>query len=184
MSRARRGEVEAYAQLVTRYQDYIYNAVVRLVSSEHEAEDLAQEVFLKAYRGLREFRRDATFKTWLYGIMLNTVRSHWRTRGRKPEAMSLDAEDADGNPTFDPPADTDDPVEGVMRADRIEIVRRAIGELEEELREVIVLRDIQGLSYEELADSLGLPIGTVKSRLFRARGMLKDKVAPVLQEDA
>jgi RNA polymerase sigma-70 factor (ECF subfamily) len=116
--------------------------------------------------------------------MLNTVRSYWRTRGRKPEAMSLDAEDPDGNPTFDPPADTDDPVEGVMRADRIEIVRRAIGELEEEMREVIVLRDIQGLSYEELADSLGLPIGTVKSRLFRARGMLKSKVAPVLQEES
>jgi len=182
VTRTVKGDVEAFAVLVERHQDYIFNAVVHLVGSRHDAEDVAQEVFLKAYRGLKGFRKDASFKTWLYGIMLNSVRSRWRTRGRRPKVLSLQQENRDGDPMPDPPGDAPGPLENAIRSDGVEILRRAIDQLETELKEVIVLRDIEGLSYEELAATLSVPMGTVKSRLFRARSALKDQVAPVLGE--
>ncbi|MFO8007041.1 MAG: sigma-70 family RNA polymerase sigma factor [Candidatus Brocadiia bacterium] len=175
---ARRGDVAAFGELVERHQDYIYNAVFHLVSDEKDAEDLAQEVFLRAYDGLDSFRGEARFTTWAYGIMLNTVRSFWR-RTRRRVVVSLDqGSDAEEGPRHEVPAEGDGPERQTLRREKVQLVRAAIAELEDDLREIIVMRDIQGLTYEELAEAIGVPDGTVKSRLHRARGKLKD----ILQE--
>jgi RNA polymerase sigma-70 factor (ECF subfamily) len=175
---ARNGNVDAFGVLVTRHQDYIHNAVFHLVGNRQDAEELSQEVFVRAFSSLDGFRGKARFTTWVYGIMLNTVRSHWRRAGRHT-VLSLDAsdeEDAHGNPGPVSPADT--PQEASLRLEDIDTVRRAIAHLDEDLREITVLRDIQGLTYDELAATLGVPQGTVKSRLHRARHQLKAKLLP------
>ena len=180
--RACSGRTDAFAVLVARYEGQIYNTVAHLVGSQQDAEDIAQEVFMKAFRGLGGFRQEARFGTWLYGIMLNCVRSHWRSQGRRRATVSLDRRGSDEDPILDPPSEQDGPVARSVRHETVQMVRDAITELAEDLREIVVLRDIDGLSYDEMAEALGLPLGTVKSRLFRARSVLKDKIAPRLAE--
>lgn len=183
VGRACAGETDAFAELVGRYQDYIYSAVAHMVGIPSDAEDIAQEVFLKAFRGLKGFRQEAEFSTWLYGIMLNCVRTHWRRRARRRDTVSLDAGHGESGNPHEPASNSDGPAEESVRAETIVLVREAIGTLDRQLREVIVMRDIQGLSYGQLAQALGLPLGTVKSRLFRARCVLKDKISPALAAD-
>jgi RNA polymerase sigma-70 factor (ECF subfamily) len=180
IGRTRRGDVEAFGRLVERYQDYVYNAAYHLLGGDQEAEDIAQEVFVRAFSHLRGFEGRARFSTWLYGITLNCVRSRWRQERRRA-TVRLDGSDEDDEGGQDPPADTAGPVEAAMQSERVEAVRSAIACLEPELREAVVLRDIQGLSYEEIAESLGVPLGTVKSRLFRARQALKDLLEPLVR---
>ncbi|MFP4027453.1 MAG: sigma-70 family RNA polymerase sigma factor [Candidatus Brocadiia bacterium] len=178
--RACDGELEAFGLLVRRHQDYIFNSVFHMVGDRQDAEDLAQEVFMKAYRGLSGFQHEARFSTWIYGIMLNCVRSHWRRRGRRLNPMSLDAGGDDEDSSMpDPPADEDGPPEQLARKERVQMVREAIAKLPVDLKEVVTLRDLQGLSYRELSEVLEVPLGTVKSRLARARGKLKGKVIAV-----
>jgi len=183
--RACAGHTDAFGALVERHQDRIYNAVAYLVGAAHDAEDLTQEVFLKAYRSINGFKGKATFSTWLYSIMLNCVRTHWRRTGRRAQVVSLNAAQGDDDhPLSDPPSTAEGPFEEVLRRETVESVRMAIGELPAELREVIVLRDLEGLSYEQLAVSLRLPLGTVKSRLYRARSALKDKITPMRDKES
>ena len=172
------GEAEAFGVLVSRYEGQLYSAVVHLVG-ERDAEDIAQEVFMKAFRGLGGFRREAKFSTWLYGIMMNCVRTHWRSGRRRRGVFSLDGNNPGEDAPLDPPSPRDGPVADSVRRETVEMVRYAIGELDGELREIVVLRDIEGLSYDEMSHVLGLPLGTVKSRLFRARSVLKDTMAPM-----
>jgi len=176
VKKAQAGRTDAFGLLVERHQDYVYNAVFHLVGRGADAEDIAQEVFVSAYRALSGFKGRARFTTWLYGIMLNAVRSYWRRR-KRVTVLSVDADDDDG-PGRQIPAKQESPAETSMRAERVRAVRAAIGALDENLREIIVLRDIQGLSYEELSEALALPDGTVKSRLFRARRELTEKLKP------
>jgi RNA polymerase sigma-70 factor (ECF subfamily) len=176
--RARDGDVEAFGELVERNQDQIYNALYHLDGSEHDAEDVAQEVFLKAYGAISGFRGDAKFSTWLYGIMLNTVRNVWRSQKRRNVIRLDERFDDDDQPRPELEADQETPAEAAVRDERVAAVRTAIAELDEELREILVLRDIRGFRYEELADVLGVPRGTVKSRLHRARLALKVKLDP------
>ena len=179
IEQAQEGDADAFGRLVERHQDYIYNAVRHLVGHGGDADDIAQEVFVKAYRNLRTFAGRARFTTWLYGIMLNTVRSFWRKRKRRA-TLSLTPHGEDGErPTADPPDTGDGPAELTEKREQVEAVRAAIAGLDDDLREIIVLRDIQGLSYEDLADSLGVPAGTVKSRLHRARHALKRRLEPL-----
>ena len=176
------GEAQAFGALVSRHEGHIYNAVVHLVGSGPDAEDIAQEVFMKAFRGLGGFRGRASFSTWLYGIMLNCVRTHWPRKRSRTRVFSLNPGTSDEDQPFDPPSPQDGPVESSVRSETIEMVRHAIGELPGELREVVVLRDIEGLSYDEMSRALGMPLGTVKSRLFRARLALKERIAPALAD--
>jgi RNA polymerase sigma-70 factor (ECF subfamily) len=178
VDRAQGGDVAAFGQLVERHQDYIYNAVWHLIGCEHDAEDIAQDVFMRAFGNLRRFEGRARFSTWLYGIMLNSVRSYWRRRRGRP-AMSLERTDDEDDAGTDPPADDDGPEATSARREQVRLVRAAIAELDEELREIVVLRDIRGLSYEELSEALGVPSGTVKSRLHRARQALREKLEPL-----
>ncbi len=178
VGRARSGDTEAFRVLVERHQDHIFGAVCHLVGSRPDAEDIAQDVFLLAYRNLGAFRGSAKFSTWLYGIMLNAVRSHWRRRRSRP-ALSLDPPDGDGEAGADPPDQGDGPAEAAARRESVHAVREAIAALEPDLREIVVLRDIHGLSYEDLGEALGVAAGTVKSRLFRARQALREKLEPL-----
>jgi RNA polymerase sigma-70 factor (ECF subfamily) len=175
VERARAGRTEAFGRLVERHQDYIYNAVRHLVSDRDDAEDIAQQVFVKAYEGLESFAGRAKFSTWLYGIMLNCVRTYRRRRGR---ATVFSVEGGREEGAGDPPSEADGPERATMRGERVQRVRDAIAGLDPDHREIIVLREIRGLSYEELAEVLEVAPGTVKSRLYRARRQLKEKLEP------
>jgi RNA polymerase sigma-70 factor (ECF subfamily) len=177
VEKSQAGRAESFGLLVERHQDYVYNAVCHLIGSGQDAEDIAQEVFVSAFRALGGFEGRARFTTWLYGIMLNSVRSHWR-RQKRVTVLSMSAEDDDDGPGRQVAAEQESPAETALRTEQVSAVRAAIGELEDNLREIIVLRDIQGLSYEELAAALELPDGTVKSRLHRARKELTEKLRP------
>ncbi len=179
VERARDGDVEAFGLLVERNQDYVYNAVYHMTGGGADAEDIAQEVFMRAYDNIARFEGRSAFRTWLYGIMLNTVRSHWRRRDRRRTVSLEGPGDEEGNPRPDPAWDGDGPPRAATRGEQVEAVRAAIAALDEDSREILVLRDLQGLTYEELGEALALPAGTVKSRLHRARLALKEKLAPL-----
>lgn len=180
VARCRNGEVEAFGVLVERHQKKMFNLAFRMTGDEQEAAEVVQEAFLSAFRAIGKFRGDAAFSTWLTGIVLNqarTRRTQLKTRAHY-EPVSLDdaREDRQGNPRFDPPAAGPSALEQVEKRALQEAVQEAINALDEETREVLILRDIQEYSYEEIAEVLKIPDGTVKSRIFRAREALKAKL--------
>jgi RNA polymerase sigma-70 factor (ECF subfamily) len=177
IGRARGGDVRAFGRLIELNKDYVYNAVYSLVGNAADADDIAQEVFLRAFSNLGGFEGRARFSTWLYGIMLNSVRSFWRRRTLRSTVSLNGGDEADPRP--DPAADTDGPEAASDRRERVAAVRAAIAKLDQESREIVVLRDMEGLAYEELADVLGIPVGTVKSRLHRARAALRLALEPL-----
>jgi len=169
------GDSAAFGQLVGEYQDRLYNSLLRVLGSAEDAADIVQDAFVQAYTKLDTFRGTSAFYTWLYRIAFNLAMSHAR-KGHK--ATSLDGmkalagdEPMDGQPT----AET-----GVLMQERAELVHAALAELNMEHRQIIVLREIDGLRYDEIADILALPVGTVRSRLFRARLELRELLAPRL----
>ena len=183
------GETTAFDELVTRYQDRVYNLAYRLIGNHDDAAELAQESFLKAYRSLSTFRGDCAFYTWMFRITVNTVRSRQRFRAVRPSeiALSPGTGENDNNPRpsrmadrFE--ADGPDPVEEASRAETQRLVEQAISRLNVEQRMLITLRDIEGRDYAEIGDVLDCPRGTVKSRLHRARMALKALLAPVLAD--
>jgi RNA polymerase sigma-70 factor, ECF subfamily len=174
------GDVSAFDVLVRRHQSAIFNLVLRMVDDSHLAADLAQESFFRAYRAIASFRGESSFATWLHRITVNLcqharVRRH---RQRVHEGRSLDAPLPGGedDKASDPPDLTLEPTERVLREERERAVREAIDSLDEEQRIVVVMRDLNGLSYEEIAEALGWPIGTVRSRLHRARLLLQHRL--------
>lgn len=169
------GDTAAFGQLVGEYQDRLYNSLLRVLGSAEDAADIVQDAFVQAYTKLDTFRGTSAFYTWLYRIAFNLAMSHAR-KGRK--ATSLDSikalagdEPMDGQPT----AET-----GALMQERAELVHAALAELNLEHRQIIVLREIDGLSYDEIAEILSVPVGTVRSRLFRARLELRELLAPRL----
>jgi RNA polymerase sigma-70 factor (ECF subfamily) len=163
------GDGGAFDELVRRHERSIVNLARAMTGGADDAEDLAQEAFVRAWKSLRQFRRESTFRTWLHGIALNVIRTH---RGRLARLRRV---------LFSAPADADaDPLAQVAVEDRVDRtlelrdgIDRALAQLPEELRAALVLRDVQGLEYREIADALGVPIGTVESRIFRARQRLR-----------
>ena len=185
VQRAKQGDVEAFARLSARYKDKIRNYVARLCGDPPEAEDLTQEVFIRAFVAMRRFRGTATFQTWLYKIATNIALDALRRRRRAgPRPLSLDAPiETDESPVQREFADTSqDPHQTVAARELQHEVQQAINSLSEKLRVVIVLFDIQGLAYEEIAEVLGLPLGTVKSRLFNARMALRQRLQRYMEE--
>jgi RNA polymerase sigma-70 factor (ECF subfamily) len=181
----RAGDAEAFGELVTRYQDRAYSLAYRLTGNADDAAETVQEAFLKAYRGLDSFRGDAAFYTWLFRIVVNEVKSRRRSRRARPVTLSLDARPDRAEDDPESPvsgglrANVSDPSDEATRAENRRLVEAGIAKLDEEERMMIVLRDIEGRNYDEIADLLGCPKGTVKSRLHRARMTLKDHLAPV-----
>ena len=172
------GDREAFGELVTRHQDRAFNLAFRLTGSHDDAADAVQEAFLKAYRAMPAFRRESSFYTWLFRIVVNEVRSRRRFQAVRPTAFSLDEQrgptEALGDRRSTPPEET------ASLAERKRIVEQALRSLEDDDRAIIVLRDIEGRNYAEIGDALGCPKGTVKSRLHRARMALKQVLLPRL----
>ena len=171
------GDTEAYDELVRRYQRQVYNLAYRMLGNPEDAGDLVQETFLRAYGALGSFRQDASFLTWLYKIASNLCIDHMRSRKSKG-ALSLDLELEEGR---EPVADrTFSPEDTVMRGAVSDVVQKCVMILPAKYRVVVVMRHLQGMSIEEIAEQLSLPSGTVKTHLFRAREMLRDRLKPHL----
>ena len=170
--RVQRGDANAFEYLVAAYEKNVYNLALRMTGNPEDAEDMAQEAFLKAYSSLDSFRGDSKFSVWLYRIATNVCLDFLRSRSRKP-TVSLSVEDDDGEETqMDIADESQSPEQLLERGLTRDAVRRGLKSLSPEYRQILLLREIQGLSYEEIAEALVLEVGTVKSRIFRARKRL------------
>ncbi|MFP4057640.1 MAG: sigma-70 family RNA polymerase sigma factor [Candidatus Brocadiia bacterium] len=182
VARAQSGDVEAFGQLVERYQDALYNGIHRMVASRQDAEDLAQEAFVKAFRGIEAFRSRSSFYTWLYAIAVNVAISHRRKQGssRRLNPVSIQATADETGHAMDVVDQGPRPEEPAANREAGQRIEEAIDQLDDDHRTVVVLRDIEGFDYQTIAGMLDCPQGTVKSRLHRARlalrEMLKDLV--------
>ena len=176
LSDLRRGNWAAMEELVLRYQDRLYSTVLRMVGHPEDAADLVQETFVRAMQNVTKFEGKASLYTWLFRIAVNLSMSHRRSRSYR-DAMSLDGETSDEVPRreFEQDTESDPAVSATLRLEHERLIK-ALGELEPEFRAVIVLRDIEDCDYEQMAAILEVPVGTVKSRLFRARSALRDRV--------
>lgn len=166
------GDINAYELLVKEYEKNVYNLALRMVGNSEDAADMSQEAFIKAYNSLTSFRGDSKFSVWLYRIVSNVCLDYLRSRGRR-QTVSLSAENDDGEDVeIDIADETQSPERLLDRRLTRDAVRRGLVALPPEHRQILLLREIQGLSYDEIADALGIEAGTVKSRIFRARKKL------------
>ncbi|MDA1074993.1 MAG: RNA polymerase sigma factor RpoE [Proteobacteria bacterium] len=181
VKRVQKGDQAAFDLLFTRYQQKILNLISRYVRDEREVEDVAQEAFIKAFRALPRFRGESAFYTWLYRIAINTAKNHLVARGRRPPSTDLDIQDdifLDGSEMLH---DSEDP-ESALARDQLESeIDQAIAALPEDLRSAVTLREFDGLSYEQIAQIMDCPVGTVRSRIFRAREAIDERIKPLLR---
>lgn len=185
VDRVQRGDKRAFDLLVLKYQRKIMRLLSRMVRDSSEVEDVAQEAFIKAYRALPQFRGDSAFYTWLYRIAINTARNWQVANGRRPSTPSaIETEDGETFSQIDNLTDISTPESQLASRQIVETVNTAIDALPAELRTAIVLREIEGMSYEDIAQSMNCPIGTVRSRIFRAREAIAAQLRPVLGNDA
>ena len=175
VDRVRAGDKNAFNFLVLRYQNRVAALVARFIKDHQEVEDVTQEAFIKAYRALHLFRGDSAFYTWLYRIAVNTAKNTLVARGRRPPASDLDAGEAELVDIGTPLRDHETPEGSLATAALKEAVEKAIEELPEDLRTAFTLREFSGLSYEDITEVMNCPVGTVRSRIFRAREAI-DKV--------
>lgn len=175
VQRAQRGDLRAFDLLVLKYQGRIAALVSRYVSDAGEVEDVTQEAFIKAYRALGKFRGDSAFYTWLYRIAANAAKNHLVAKGRRPGADAT-IEDAEGFDEGGMLSESASPEALAMGGELAEVVESALNALPDELKAALMLREFDGLSYDDIADVLGCPVGTVRSRIFRAREAIDQRV--------
>lgn len=181
VERVRNGDKRAFELLVEKYRRKIGRLLSRLVRDPEEVEDITQETFIKAYRALPQFRGDAAFYTWLYRIAVNTAKNYLAARNRNMVAVSeVAGEDEEGGEERHVASDIDTPDAQLLSKQIAYAVNEAVEALPEELRTAITLREIEGMSYEDIAVFMGCPIGTVRSRIFRAREAIAAKLRPIL----
>jgi RNA polymerase sigma factor RpoE len=181
VERAQGGDKQAFDQLVSKYQRKLGRLLSRYIRDPAEVEDVSQEAFIKAYRALPSFRGDSAFYTWLYRIGINTAKNYLVAQGRRaPTSTEFDSEEAETFESADQLRDINTPESLLLSKQIGETVNGAIDALPEELRTAIVLREIEGLSYDEIAGMMDCPIGTVRSRIFRAREAVAQKLRPLL----
>ncbi len=178
--RVQRGDSAAFDLLVRKYQHRIVGLIGRYVSDWSECQDVAQDTFIRAYRAIGSFRGDAQFYTWLHRIAVNTAKNHLVAHNRRPPTDDIDAADAEQYDLGSRLRDGDTPEHELLRQEMEQTVMRAVEALPEELRTAITLREMDGLSYEEIAQKMGCPIGTVRSRIFRAREAIDAGLRPLL----
>ncbi len=180
VERVQKGDKRAFDVLVLKYQHKIVSLVSRYVSDHAEAMDVAQEAFIKAYRALKRFRGDSAFYTWLYRIAINTAKNHLVAQGRRPPQSDVDAADAEQYQVDSRLKDRASPEHELLREEIEQTIHDAIADLPEDLRVAITLREMEGMSYEEIATTMECPIGTVRSRIFRAREAIDQRLRPLL----
>jgi RNA polymerase sigma-70 factor (ECF subfamily) len=184
VERAQRGDKRAFELLVLKYQRRLGRLLSRFVRDAAEVEDVTQEAFIKAYRALPSFRGDSAFYTWLYRIGINTAKNYLVALGRRaPTTTGFDSEEAEGFDDADQLRDANTPESELEGKEIAATVNRAVDALPEDLRTAITLREIEGLSYEEIANVMGCPVGTVRSRIFRAREAIAAELRPLLGTD-
>lgn len=181
VERVQRGEKRAFELLVAKYQRKIFRLLSRLIRDPAEIEDVAQEAFIKAYRALPNFRGESAFYTWLYRIAINTAKNYLVAQGRRaPTTTETEFDEAETFEEGEQLRDVATPDAVLLSKQVAAAVNRAIERLPEDLRTAIVLRELEGLSYEEIAESMNCPIGTVRSRIFRAREAIANELRPLL----
>lgn len=181
--RVQRGDSAAFDLLVRKYQHRIAALIGRYVSDWSECQDVAQETFIRAYRAIGNFRGDAQFYTWLHRIAVNTAKNHLVAGNRRPPTDDIDVDDAEHFDSGIRLRDNDTPERELMRQQLEQTVMRAVEALPEELRIAITLREVDGLSYEEIAQRMDCPIGTVRSRIFRAREAIDVELQPLMESE-
>jgi len=181
VKRVQNGDKAAFDILVKKYQQKVVNLVSRFVSDHSECYDVAQDTFIKAYRALDNFRGDSQFYTWLYRIAANTAKNHLATRSRKSPMYSVDVDDAEHYEGESGLKDQTTPENLLLTEEIKRTVYAAIEKLPEDLKSAITLRELEGLSYDEIAEVMDCPIGTVRSRIFRARDAIDKELRPLLE---
>lgn len=187
VERCKRGDRGAYDELMRRHQDRVFNVIYRCVGDREDAGDIAQEVFIRAFRAMHGFHGEAAVSTWLHRIAVNEVINHRRRAGAKRKIRTVQIErgnpDPEGHASDDPPDTSTEPSKIMAEKEREQLIQDAIDSLDDDHRTVVVLKDIEGYRYEEIAEIIGCPRGTVKSRLHRARLELREKLRPLLEVD-
>lgn len=181
--RVQQGDSTAFDALVRKYQHRVVGLIGRYISDWSECQDVAQDAFMRAYRALPNFRGDAQFYTWLHRIAVNTAKNHLVAQNRRPPTADIDVGDAEQFDTGIRLRDTDTPERELMRQEVEQAVMRVVDGLPEDLRVAISLREVDGLSYDEIAQKMACPIGTVRSRIFRAREAIDQELRPLLDPD-
>jgi len=181
VARAQRGDKQAFELLVEKYQRKLARLLSRFIRDPAEVEDVTQEAFIKAYRALPAFRGDSAFYTWLYRIGINTAKNYLMAMGRRaPTSTEVEAEEAEGFEEGEQLRDINTPESVLLSNEIAETVNSTIEGLPEELRRAIQMREIEGMSYEDIAQAMNCPIGTVRSRIFRAREAIAEQLRPLL----
>lgn len=183
VKRVQRGDKTAFDLLVLKYQHRIGAVIGRFVPDYAESQDIAQESFIRAYRAIGNFRGDSQFYTWLYRIAVNTAKNHLAANKRRPPSSDVEAEDAEHFAGAQRLRDNDTPEHELLRQEIAREVSATVAELPEELRQAIILREMDGLSYEEIAETMDCPIGTVRSRIFRAREAIDARLRPLMDRE-
>jgi RNA polymerase sigma-70 factor (ECF subfamily) len=178
--RVQQGDKSAFDLLVIKYQHKIVHLVNRYVKDPTEAQDVAQDTFIKAYKALGEFRGESAFYTWLYRIAINTAKNYLLSRSRRHSDYEVDMQDAEQIENAPQLKDIETPENQLMNDQIIEVIKSAIEKLPEEMRIAIMLREFEGMSYEEIAEAMDCPIGTVRSRIFRDREAIDEQLNPLL----
>ncbi|MDX1676364.1 RNA polymerase sigma factor RpoE [Arsukibacterium sp.] len=180
VQRVQQGDKAAFNLLVKKYQHRIANLISRYVSNNGDVADVAQDAFIKAYRAMPGFRGESAFYTWLYRIAVNSAKNYLVASGRKPPASDVDADDAEYFEGSDALKEQDSPERLLLSEEIRAVVFNTIDKLPDELRTAITLRELEGLSYEEIAEVMACPIGTVRSRIFRAREAIDTQLKPLI----
>ncbi|MDQ2701830.1 MAG: RNA polymerase sigma factor RpoE [Pseudomonadota bacterium] len=183
VQRVQDGDSAAFDLLVRKYQHRIVALIGRYVADWSECQDVAQEAFLRAYRALGSFRGDAQFYTWLHRIAVNTAKNHLVASNRRPPTGDIDVADAEQFDSGIRLRDNDTPERELMRQQMEQTVMRAVEALPDELRVAITLREVEGMSYEDIAEKMDCPIGTVRSRIFRAREAIDQELRPLMDNE-
>jgi RNA polymerase sigma-70 factor, ECF subfamily len=176
VARVQKGDNRAFDLLVLKYQHRIFGLISRYIRDNDEIQDVAQEAFIKAFRALPKFRGDSAFYTWLYRIAINTAKNYLVARSRRPPATDIDVADAEYFESASPLRDIENPENALYGEELRQVVETAIKTLPEDLRTAVTLREFDGLSYEDIADVMECPVGTVRSRIFRARDAIDKQV--------
>lgn len=180
VERVQKGDKRAFDLLVKKYQHKIIALVGRYVHDFHEQQDVAQEAFIKAYRALGNFRAESAFYTWMYRIAINTAKNHLVARGRRPPGTDVDVDDAENFSLAGSLSDNASPEANLMRDELEERIFTTLELLPDDLKTAISLREFEGLSYEDIAEVMQCPVGTVRSRIFRAREAIDKAIAPLV----